>query len=121
MILVTNDQRSQQIPLLVEGHIVSPITVSPASLSLGVLRPGETVTKNIVVRGKKPFRITSIKCEDDCFQVDAPSDAKQLHLIPVKFTASSAGKVSQRIQVETDMGDSVSFCLATATVRESEL
>ncbi len=121
MVLVTNDTQSRQISLPVEGNIVSPLTVSPAALSLGVLQPGETVTKNIVVRGKKPFRITRVKCEGDCFEVDPPDDLKALHLVPVKFTAmSTPGKIAQTIEIETDMGaGTVGKCVATATVRES--
>ena len=121
MILVTNDSLSRQIPLPVEGNIVSPLTVSPAALSLGVLEPGQTVTKNIVVKGKKPFHITRVKCEGDCFEVDPPEDLKTLHLVPVKFTAmSTPGKIAQTIEIETDMGvGTVGKCVATATVRES--
>jgi len=48
------------MPVLVEGRIVSGITVSPASLFMGVLQPGEQVTKQLVIKGKKPFRILSI-------------------------------------------------------------
>ncbi len=122
MVLITNDGQSQNIPLRVEGNIVSTLTVSPAALSLGILRPGETVTKNIVVRGKKPFRITRVKCEGDCFEVSPPEDAKAMHLVPVKFTAmSTPGKIAQRIEIETDMGTGAAgTCLATATVREDE-
>lgn len=123
MILVTNDSHSRQIALRVEGNVTSPLTVSPASLSLGVVRPGQTVTKNIVVKGKKPFRIVSIRCGDDCFEVTPPTEEKALHLIPVKFTASeTAGDIAQRIEIETDMGTgSVGTCLATATIKDAAL
>jgi hypothetical protein len=119
MILVTNDRQSQQIPLRVEGMVASPLTVSPAALSLGVLGPGQTVTKNIVVRSKKPFRITQVNCKDDCFEFVPSEEAKQLHLIPVKFTAADEpGKISEQIEIETDLGSGFAGkVLATATVR----
>ena len=119
MILVTNDRQSQQIPLRVEGVVASPLTVSPAALSLGVLGPGQTVTKNIVVRSKKPFRITKVDCKDDCFEFVPSEEAKQLHLIPVRFTATDEpGKVSEQIQIETDLGAGFAGTVtATATVR----
>lgn len=118
MVLITNDRQSQHIPLRVEGNVVSPLTVSPAALSLGVLRPGETVTRNIVVRGKQPFRITSVKCEDDCFEVTPPDDVKAMHLVPVKFTAmSTPGTIAQKIEIQTDIGGTAGTCVATATVR----
>lgn len=118
MILVTNDGRRQQIPIHVEGSIVPSLTVSPASLSLGVVNPGERVTKKIVVRGKKPFKITSIRCEDGCFEIEPPSETKRMHIVPVTFTAAdTAGTVAQKIEITTDSGNAAS-CMATATVRQ---
>ena len=38
--LLTNDQRSPEVPLDVEGRVVAELTVSPASLLMGVLEPG---------------------------------------------------------------------------------
>ncbi|MBM99050.1 MAG: hypothetical protein CMJ77_07975 [Planctomycetaceae bacterium] len=120
MILITNDRRSEQIPIRVEGLVESPITVSPAALSLGTLEPGQTVTKNIVVRSKKPFRITNVNCEDDCFEFVPTDEFKPLHLVPVKFTAANTpGKISEEIEIETDLGNGTAGkILATATVRD---
>jgi hypothetical protein len=119
MVLVTNDSDQQQIPLRVEGNVLSELTVSPASLALGVVRRGETVTRSLVVRGSKPFRVLRVACGDDCFQFEPSDEAKPLHVIPVRFTASeSAGKVSERIVIETDLGDGASRTVqATATIR----
>ncbi len=118
--IITDDQRSKSIPVLVQGSIVSPLTVSPASLILGTLEPGQTVKKQLIVRGKRPFRILKIDCEDGCFTFDPPSDAaKQLHFIPVAFTADATGQISQQIKIQTDLGSGATAgCLATATVRD---
>jgi hypothetical protein len=122
MILITNDQNQQQIPLRVEGQVLSPLTVSPAALALGVVHPGETVTRSLVVRGNKPFRIVRVACGDDCFQFQPSQEAKQLHVVPVKFTASqTSGKVSEEILIETDMGEGATGAvLATATIRAAD-
>ena len=119
MVLITNDHNQQQIPLRVEGNVVSPLTVSPAALALGVVAPGETVTRSLVVRGTKPFKITRVACGDDCFQFEPSDEAKELHVIPVKFTAGQgAGSVSEQIVIETDMGvGATGTVLATATIR----
>jgi len=89
LLLVTNDQRSKQIPVAVEGRVLSAVTVSPASLFLGVVQPGQEVTKRLVVRSKKPFRITSITADCGCFEFGTPTQdvAKPLHLVPVTFNA----------------------------------
>ena len=107
LILKTNDSQTPHLPILVGGRVVSAVTVSPASLFLGVLRPGEEVTRQLVVRSKEPFRIVSIRCNSDQVRIDVPRDSvpKPLHLIPVAFVAGAElGKVAGILLVETDGG-----------------
>lgn len=119
--IVTDDARLKNIALPVEGRIVAPLTVSPGSLFLGVLQPGQKVTKQLVVKGKIPFKVLSVKCSDDCFEFKTNTEAKTLHLIPVTFTASdSPGKLVQTIEIETDLPKSnVASCTATATIKDA--
>lgn len=108
LLLVTNDRVTEQVPLPVEAVVQAPIVVSPASLFMGVVQPGQKVTKPLVVRGKKPFRITAVHCDDACFQFDttAEGEPKSLHLLPVTFVAGeSPGKVLQTIRIETDLAE----------------
>lgn len=108
LVLVTNDNRSQQIPLTMEGRVVPSITVSPAPLYLGDLAAGEKVTKQLIVRGKHPFKIVDVSCADGSFEFSANrSDAKSLHMVAVTFTANQLGKIQQPIQIRTDTSDGV--------------
>ncbi len=117
LVLVTNDSRSQQVPLRVEGNVVPGLTVSPASLFMGVVKPGDTVTKTIVVRAKQPFKIKQVRCKDGCFEFKPSTESKNLHVVPVVFRAAGLGKIAQTIEIETDMGTgTVATCLATATI-----
>ena len=119
LILVTNDRNKTQVPVAVEGLVQSGIMVSPASLFLGVVEPGKKVTKQLVVRGKKPFRIVSVSCDDESFEFgELPgNEAKVLHLIPVTFFAGEAsGKVLETIRIETDSGQSTPELSAYAVV-----
>ena len=108
--LVTSDQQRRLIPLTVEGNVVPAVSVSPASLHLGVVRRGESVTKQIVVRGTAPFRIVGVDCEKANGQFTfSPGDKeRKLHLIPVTFTArETTGKIIEKIQISTHgAGDS---------------
>lgn len=117
--IVSNDRTSQRIRLFTQGRIVSPLTVSPASLFIGNLESGESVTKQLVVRAKKPFSITAIACNDARFEFDEPpTEKKMLHFIPVKFVGdAAAGKIAQEIKIETDLGITAT-CMATATISE---
>ncbi len=67
LILRTNDRRSPQFPVKVEGYVVADLTVSPSSLMLGILQPGQKITKQIVVKGKQPFHVLGIDCENGSF------------------------------------------------------
>ena len=88
LLLVTNEGQSIQMPLAVEGRVVSDLTVSPSSLFMGIVQPGQAVTKSLVVKGTRPFKVLSIACEDKAFKFAATSDeAKLVHVIPVTFVA----------------------------------
>ena len=105
LILVTNDQKAPELFVEIDGRVVSAITVSPSSLFMGVVHPGQTVKKQLVVRGKKPFKILDVKCDDKSFEIKPGDEAKPMHLVPVQFTAERhAGKVSREITLTTDSG-----------------
>lgn len=106
LVLVTNDRRSVEVPVPVEAHICSAITVSPATLFLGVLEPGQKVIKQLVVKGKEPFRIESITCDGGDFTFHAADASKPVHLVPVAFTAGQEpGRVTFQIHIETDLAE----------------
>ena len=121
LILVTNDQASPQIPLALDGLVQPSVTISPESLFMGVVQPGEKVTKQLIVRSKKPFRVESVTCKDPAFhvQVSAESEAtpKTLHVIPVTFEAGdSLGKILATIRVHTSLVDTTPQLSASAVV-----
>ncbi len=115
VVLRTNDpnQQTARIPLTVEGLIVPSLTVHPALILFDVVRPGETVSKNVVVRGQKPFRILEVEGPDPRFQFSIPKAANQYRsgdstyygaVIAVAFHAGDApGKVSGKIHIRTDI------------------
>ncbi len=106
IILVTNEPRNREIPLLVEGQVLSAVSASPSSLFLGVLKPGAEVTRQVVLRARRPFRITGVEGESDAFRVGAAEDeARPLHLVPVTFVAreEDEGRVAQTLRFTTDL------------------
>jgi len=120
LMLITSDRWNSQIPIPVEGRVLPALTVSPASLFMGVVEPGQRVTKQLIVRGKKPFRILSIHCDDDSFEFEAADpfgDPKRLHIIPVTFVAGqNTGKVTKTIRIETDQDTALPELAAYAVV-----
>lgn len=121
LVLKTNDQNRTQVPLLVQGRVEPSIVVSPSTLFMGNVEPGQTVTKNIVLRGATPFRILSIDCADKSFKFEVPdssSEPKMLHIIPVTFVGgSSSGRLEETIRLETDLGCPIPDVPAYAVVQ----
>jgi len=109
VVLVTNDlnPRSSRIPVPVEGKIESVLSASPRQLLMGTVEVGKAVTQNIVLKGKTPFHVRSVKSNDDRFTFQTNDEAKAVHIIPVTFqvteTDTAAGPVSTKIRIETDL------------------
>jgi hypothetical protein len=115
--LVTSD--NQKIPVLVEGRVEPSVSVSPAALFMGVVQPGQKVTKQLVVKSKKPFKIVSIDCDDKSFEFDTSKEdaAKPVHLVPVTFLAGEdLGKIVKTIKIQTDQGQFTPELAAYAVV-----
>jgi hypothetical protein len=117
--LLTNDQRLPSVTVAVEGRVVPPLSVSPASLFLGVLKPGQVVTKQLVVTGRQPFKVLGVKCADAAFAFKTNDTAKKVHLIPVTFTAGDGGgEIEQTIEIETDLpSGGTASCAARGTIQ----
>lgn len=117
--VVTNDQRadSQRIPLFIEGRIIPEISVTPESLVLGDVTPGEPITRKIVVRGKKPFKILDVNCGDDCFEFKTDEESKELHLVELTYVPTETpGPVKVPVQITTDRPNRNASFMVTATV-----
>jgi hypothetical protein len=121
LVLVTNDERTPRIPLHVEGRVIPEISVSPEPLMFGEVVRGERVPKKILVRGKKPFKIVSMTCDDSCFEFKTDDTSSERHIVEVVFAAQcDPGKVKETIHIATDLGTSYRATLtAYATVKPS--
>jgi hypothetical protein len=119
LMLVSNEGSSVEMPLAVEGRVMSSLSVSPSNLFMGVLQPGQDATKSLVVRGNREFRILSITCDDTSFTFDTKKDesAKTLHVVPVRYVAGKTlGKISKTVRITTDLGSSTLELTASAVV-----
>jgi hypothetical protein len=119
--LVTDDRNVPTVPLTVEGKVTPALTISPSSLFLGVLEPGQSVTKQLVVRAKRPFKITAVRCDGEEFDFKTNDQARPIHLIPVTFTAGNeTGEIQQVIEIETTLpAGGKATCVARGTIRST--
>ncbi len=123
VILVTNEQRYREIPLPIEAHVLADVSVSPASLFLGVVQPGEEVSRQLVVRGNKPFRIKQVWADGPglTIHLETSEEPKAFYLVPVKFQAGrQPGKTTQTIRIETDLDSGEIVVPAFAVVAAPE-
>ncbi len=106
--LITDDGSNPKVPMLVEGDIASDIVVNPGMVSMGMLKPGEQKTVNVVVRGKKPFRIGKVECDSDlnAFKVQLPEDEKIVHVLPISIlTPNGTGTIVEEFTLTIDGRD----------------
>jgi hypothetical protein len=116
--LLTSEGQSVQMPLAIEGRVISNLTVSPSTLFMGVVQPGRTVTKPLVVKGTRAFKVVSVTCDDKSFKfASGGSDANKVHVIPVTFVAGKTeGKVTKSIRITTDLGQTTAEVSAYAVI-----
>ncbi|MCA8986698.1 MAG: DUF1573 domain-containing protein [Planctomycetaceae bacterium] len=103
--LITDDASNPRIPLLVEGEVISDIVVNNDLVSLGVLRPGQEKTVNVVIRGKQPFKIGKVECSSDlnAFQVRLPEDERNVQVLPLTIlTPNGSGTIVEEFTVTID-------------------
>ncbi len=108
--VVTNDANGDMFTLPVSARVLPPISITPKLVSVGDVRTGEQIQQRLMVRGKRPFTIESIECEDPRFSFVIPSGEKALHVIPMTFTGAPAGSdrsIKQDVIVRTSLGEEI--------------
>ena len=107
VILDTDDAGGRQVGVPVAGVVHTRIFFSPDSLFMGVVEPGQKVTKYLVARSREPFRVSEATCDGPGFTATAQDAAteKKLHLISVTFQAGNqSGRAEGSIHLATSIG-----------------
>ena len=85
-----------EILLPVQGVVTVPLYAKPSPLLIGVLTPGETARKSIVVRNETPFRITNVAATDKRFRFIFSDQESTVQLISVIFSAGATPSTQQQ-------------------------
>ena len=102
--LKTNDPTAPLVPVLVDGSVQSPLTVAPAALSLGAVKMGEALTRRVVVRGNKPFRVLGIDGPPEVTLGSEPSaTANTVQTVTFQVNPDKAGAFKHEVKVKTDL------------------
>jgi len=107
LILVTSDPRAGAIPIDVEGRVVAAVTVSPQPLDFGDVEAGGSATRNVVVRGERPFRVTAVTGSHPSLSAVIQDASRPVHILPVTIRpdAGGSGRFSGRLRIITDAAD----------------
>jgi hypothetical protein len=111
----TNEQQAGQnspseILLPIQGVVTTPVQAKPSPFMVGVVSPGDIVSKNIVVRSEKPFRIQEVTSQDNRFRFTFSEQESAIQLISVLFSAKKTQteiiqNLSDKIQIRTNLSE----------------
>ena len=121
VIVVTNDRTMPRVPLRVSGDLQSALSISPQSIAIGSIKPGETVERQLVVRGREPFLIESVEVKGFDVTFAPITQPKTTHIFMAKFTANGdlLGQQSGNVSVKTGGSTPlVATAMMTAQVRD---
>jgi hypothetical protein len=104
--LKTNDPAGPTVPVLVEAVVQSAVTVTPAALSLGTVKAGEALTRRVVVRGARPFKVLGLDgAGDGVTLVPSAAAAAAVQTVTFKCQFSQAGDFKRELKIKTDLQD----------------
>ncbi|WP_165221287.1 DUF1573 domain-containing protein [Aquisphaera insulae] len=117
--LITNDPNMQTIPISVVANVQSAVAVTPSIINFGGVKPGQSVTKTVLVKSAQAFSITKMAADEGGLETrEAAEGAKASHLVTLTFKApEQPGPYHSVLTIETDMKDEPAAKLKTfATV-----
>ncbi len=119
--LHTNDSESPTIPISVIGQVQAAITVAPAILNLGRMRPGQEVQKTVLVRSGQPFQVTGTTCsqpEVTAALANGEGQSRPFHTVTVTLKApAKEGPFHAVLEIATDVaGEPPARLTAFATI-----
>jgi hypothetical protein len=117
--LSTNDPESPTIPVSITATVQPAVTVAPAVLNLGHVKPGQEIQKVVMVKGLQPFRVTGASSLRPEVTATGPAgEAKPFHTMTVTLRApTTAGPYNAVLEIATDLeGEPPARLSAFATV-----
>ena len=107
IVLKTNDPTSPAIPISVSATVQAAVVISPGNLVFGRVKPGQTVTKDVLVRSAQKFKITDAKSAKaelsagKAGEVEAPLQKLTITL----HAPMQPGPFNAEMQVSTNLKD----------------
>jgi hypothetical protein len=105
--LKTNDSASPLVPVLIEANVQSALTVTPKTLSLGNVKTATALTRRVVVRGNRAFRVTGIEGTGDGIELGAelPGKDAEVQFVTFKCQFDTPGAFKREVKIKTSLQD----------------
>ena len=103
--MVTNDTTGQMIPVAVSAAIQSAVTVSPSPLLIGQVKPGEVVTRTLLVRSSQPFKLKTVSTGNaDLTARFDPEPSRPVHTVTLSWKVTAQpGPFHSQVEIATDL------------------
>jgi hypothetical protein len=104
--LKTNNPAMPQVRVPLTVEIESALSVSPEAVALGPVKVRGESERRVIVRGARPFKITSVEGADEQLLVrDSTPESKPVHVLTVKLKPARPGEITRTVHVVTDLGE----------------
>ena len=104
--LKTNDPTSPTLPVLVTGEVQAVLSVSPAKLNVGSVAVGTAVTRKVILRGGKAFRVLGVDGTGNGVTLDSElGAAASVQTLSFKCQPDQAGDFKRDLKIKTDIQD----------------
>ena len=117
--LTTNNPSLNKVRVPLTVDVNAPVTVTPGALLLGDIKVGDSIERNVLVKGDKPFKIKSVQGTDTQVEVTgAGTEAKVIHMLKIIVNPAQPGAISRDLSIVADDGEETTVPLpvrATAT------
>ncbi|MCL2742459.1 MAG: DUF1573 domain-containing protein [Planctomycetaceae bacterium] len=117
-----------EIILPIQGAVIAPLRASPSPFMSGILTEGENVTKSLVVRSEKPFRILGIETDDKRFRFSFGKQESNIQIISVNFSNTKENgaakpqtiELTEKIRIRTNLPEQEFLTVDVSVICESE-
>lgn len=100
----TNDPQVPQIVVVVKALVEPTLVVAPDTLRLSPLVPGQTITKNLMVKASHPFKVVRVENTNGLFKVKSSPTEKTTQLIVVTLEVpQDVSQVPDHLEVITNL------------------
>lgn len=103
----SNEPNETPLPISVVANVQSAVSVAPSIINFGPVKPNQTVTKVVMLRGAEPFSIKKVSTSKAELAYDAPPEqAKTIHNLKLTFKApSQTGPYHATMDVQTSLAN----------------